>query len=174
MHSTVTWACEHFQDYLVGLCFQVETDHKRLVPLLSTKPLDQLPIRVQRFRLQMMRFEYVITHVLGKQLQIADALSRSPVSLATDAYYELQRDVNAYVDLLVQTLPTSDHQLQVVKNAQANDETCTQIKSYCLNGWPDHTRLQGTLKRYLPVKDELSVTSGLLLRDNRLVILQSL
>ena len=112
--------------------------------------------------------------VSSKQLQIADALSRSPVSLATDAYYELQGDVIAYVDLLVQTLPTSDHQLQVVKNAQANDGTCTQIKSYCLNGWPDHTRLQGILKKYRPVKGELSVTSGLLLRDNRLVILQSL
>ena len=66
----------------------------------------------------MMRFEYVITHVPGKQLQIADALSRSPVSLATDAYYELQRDISAYVDLLVQTLPASDHRLQVVKNAK--------------------------------------------------------
>ena len=122
----------------------------------------------------MMSFEYVITHVPGKQLQIADALSRSPVSLATDADYELQKDVSAYVDLLVQTLPASDHQLQVVKKAQDSDETCTQIKSYCLNGWPDRTRLQGTLKKYLPVKDELSVTSGLLLRGNRLVIPQPL
>ena len=51
---------------------------------------------------------------------------------------------------------------------------CTQIKFYCLNGWPNRTRLQGTVKKYLPVKDELSVTSGLLLRGNRFVIPQSL
>ena len=50
----ITWACERFQNYLLGLRFQIETDHKPLVPLLSTKPLDQLPIRVQRFRLRMM------------------------------------------------------------------------------------------------------------------------
>ena len=55
---------------LIGLHFQIETDHKPLVPLLSAKPLDQLPIRVQRFRLRMMRFDYVITHVPGKNLQI--------------------------------------------------------------------------------------------------------
>ena len=115
----------------------------------------------------------MIIHVPGKQLQIADALSQSPVSLATDADYELQKDVSTY-DLLVQTLPASDHQLQVVKKAQDSNETCTQIKSYCLNGWPDRTRLQGTLKKYLPVKDELSVTSGLLLRGKRLVIPQPL
>ena len=63
----------------------------------------------------MMRFDYVITHVPGKQLQIANALSRSPVSLATDADYQFQKDVSAYVDLLVQTLPATNHQLQVVQ-----------------------------------------------------------
>ena len=42
----VTWACERFLDYLIGLHFTVETDHKPLVPLLSTKTLDQLPVRV--------------------------------------------------------------------------------------------------------------------------------
>lgn len=47
----VTWTCECFQGYLIGLHFTVETDHKPLVPLLSTKTLDQLPARVQHFRL---------------------------------------------------------------------------------------------------------------------------
>ena len=133
----VTWACEHFQNYLLGLHFQIETDHKPLVPLLSAKPLDQLPIRVQRFHLRMMRFDYVITHVPEKNLQIADALSRSPVSSATTAHSELQKDVSAYVDLLMQILPATDHQLQVVKDAQNSDAFCSQIKSYCQHGGPD-------------------------------------
>ena len=81
---TVTWACEHFQDYLIGLHFTVETDHKPLVSLLLTKILDRLAVRVQRFRLQKICFDYSIIHVPGAQLQIADALSRSPVSAASD------------------------------------------------------------------------------------------
>ena len=36
----VTWACECFSHYLRGAKFRVETDHKPLVPLLSTKLLD--------------------------------------------------------------------------------------------------------------------------------------
>ena len=170
----VTWACERFQNYLLGLHFQIETDHKPLVLLLSNKPLDQLPIRVQRFRLRMMRFDYIIAHVPGKQLQIADALSRAPVSSATDADYQFQKEVSAYVELMIQTLPATVHQLQVVQEAQDSDVTCTQIKSYYQHGWPDQMRLQGTLKQYFPVKDELSVTNDLLLRGNRLVIPQSL
>ena len=50
----VTWACERFQDYLVGLQFHIETDHKPLVPLLTSKNLDELLIRVQCFRLRLM------------------------------------------------------------------------------------------------------------------------
>jgi len=81
----VTWACERFQDYLIELTFSIETDHKPLVPLLSAKNLDELPLRVQRFRLRMMRFNYSISHVPGKYLYTADALSRAPVSSSNSA-----------------------------------------------------------------------------------------
>ncbi|KAL5500080.1 hypothetical protein EMCRGX_G011580 [Ephydatia muelleri] len=41
----VTWACERFRDFLTGLQFQIETDHKPLVPLLGSKNLEDLPLR---------------------------------------------------------------------------------------------------------------------------------
>ena len=50
----VTWACERFWDYLLGIGFHVETDHKPLVPLFSSNNLDELPLRVQRFRMRLM------------------------------------------------------------------------------------------------------------------------
>ena len=53
-----TWACERLSDYLVGLKFHIQTDHKPLVPLFSTKDLEELPVRVQRFRMRMMRFDF--------------------------------------------------------------------------------------------------------------------
>lgn len=40
----VTWACNRFQDYLTGLSFHIETDHKHLVLLLSTRNLDEIRI----------------------------------------------------------------------------------------------------------------------------------
>ena len=59
----ITWACEKFSDYVLGRRFAIETDHKPLVPLLSTKLFDNLPLRVLRFRLQLMRFDFTIHHV---------------------------------------------------------------------------------------------------------------
>ena len=71
----ITWACEKFDFYYMGKAFQIETDHKPLVSLLGEKNLSQLPLHVQRFKLQMMRFDYKIFHTLRKCL--ADTLSKS-------------------------------------------------------------------------------------------------
>lgn len=78
-----TWACEKFSNYLLGMKFTLETDHKPLVPLLGNKELDQLPPRVLRFRLRLARFNYSIVHVPGKFLYTADALSRDPLHCIT-------------------------------------------------------------------------------------------
>ena len=72
----VTWACQKFDFYLVGRKFQIETDHKPLVPLLGNKDLSQLPLRVQRFKMRLMRYDFDIFHSPGSQMFIADNLSR--------------------------------------------------------------------------------------------------
>ena len=74
----ITWACDRFADYLMGLQFHVETDHKPLVPLLSAKRLNELPIRVQRFHMRVMRYTFSISHVPGKSLVMADTIVKSP------------------------------------------------------------------------------------------------
>ena len=73
----IVWACEKFSDYVLGKRIQLETDHKPLVPLLGKTNLDCLPPRVLRFRIRLMRFDYSISHVPGKFLYTADALSRA-------------------------------------------------------------------------------------------------
>ena len=44
-----TWACEKFPNYILGAKFTIETDHKPLVPLLSTTDLHNLLLRVLHF-----------------------------------------------------------------------------------------------------------------------------
>lgn len=83
----------------------------------------------------MIQFDYSITHVPGKQLQIANAISRLQIFSATAADCKFQSDICLYVDFVVQCLPMTDHQLQVVRQMQDTDTTCTQLKSYCQNGW---------------------------------------
>ena len=120
-----TWACERFQDYLIGTTFTIETDHKPLVPLLSSKPLDTVPIRVLRFRLRLMRFHFQIIHVPGKELNTADTLSRAPLNSSNENDYERSKQVDAYVDAIVNNLPASEERLELILKEQEKDQVCT-------------------------------------------------
>ena len=92
----ITWACERFGEYLIGMNFEVQTDHKPLVSLLGAKNLEELPARIQRFRMRLMRFTFTITHIPGKDLTIADTLSRAPTGSATDADTQFSHDIEMY------------------------------------------------------------------------------
>ena len=132
----LTWACERYSDYLVGLQFKIETDHKPLVPLFSSKLLDELPIRVQRFRMRMMRFNFSISHVPGKNLTIADTLSRAPCSSSTNNDRLLLEETNAksYVQVMIQALPATENRLEEIRRRQKEDEVRKQIVKYCQRG----------------------------------------
>lgn len=52
-----TCACERLADYLVGKTFHIETDHKPLVALLGSKNLNEMPTRIQRLRMRLLRFQ---------------------------------------------------------------------------------------------------------------------
>lgn len=75
----LSWAWEHFQDFLLGKHFCLETDNKPLLSLLGTQALNPLPPRMQCFRMRLMSYSYSIVHILGKSLWTVDTWSRSPV-----------------------------------------------------------------------------------------------
>ena len=72
---------------LIGLKFHIHIDHKPLVPLFSTKQLEELPLRVQRFCLRMLRYNFTISHIPGKDLVVAYMLSRVPVSVPSSFFF---------------------------------------------------------------------------------------
>ncbi|GFO00878.1 Pol polyprotein [Plakobranchus ocellatus] len=63
-----TRASERFSEYILGSTYTIETDHKPLVPLLTTKELYKMPPRIQRFRLRLMRFSPNVDLELGNPI----------------------------------------------------------------------------------------------------------
>ena len=166
----VTWSCERFSDYLLGKTFHINTDHKPLVPLLSTKSLEELPVRIQRFKMRLMRYSFTISHVPGKSLVTADTLSRAPISKSPPCNDELCNEVEAYVDLLCRNLPASDTRITEIKQLQEKDQVCQQLTSYCRDGWPGKARTPCSIKPYVSVSGEITVLDGLLMRGSRIII----
>lgn len=104
----LSWACERYSQHLVGMEFQIQTDHKQFVPMFSVKALDELPLRVQRFRLGMMRFRSTMSHVPGEDLVVADMFSRAPVGTPTPEDVQQQHEGAAYIATVLKSVPASD------------------------------------------------------------------
>lgn len=169
----LTWACERFQDFITGIRFHLETDHKPLVPIFTTKNLDDLTPRLQRLRMRMMRYDFEIFYTPGKDLIAADALSRQPLQVK-DSNDELEDEIMGHVNQIVTHIPASDAKLEQIWTEQIRDPTFCQIASYVRNGWPDCNKLTKSLKPYFAVRDEIAEGNGLLMRGCRLIIPASL
>ncbi len=88
------------------------------MPLFSVKALEELPIRVQRFRMRMLRYRFNIEeHIPGKDLVVADMLSRAPTGLPTTEDQQLDQEGDAYIQAVMRSLPASDKVLEEVKQS---------------------------------------------------------
>ena len=74
----IVFGCTRFHDYIYGMVdVTVETDHKLLESILK-KPLYQAPIRLQKMIMTIQRYNIKVRYRPGKELVIADTLSRAP------------------------------------------------------------------------------------------------
>ena len=91
----------------------------------------------------------------GAELHTADTLSRAPVSEASEN------------ELTCENLTASKERLRAIKEQQEQDNDCRKLKEYCLGQTIEWT---GQLKRYYHVRNELTVSEGLLSRGATMVI----
>ncbi len=168
----IAWACDKFDRYLVGLKFNVETDHKPLVPILSSKFLDDLSPRLQRLRMKLLRFNFTVKHTPGKDLTTADLLSRKPIQEVQSSDGLLHRELRASAIGAVKLIPASTKMMSRVREAQRQSRVGQQLLDFIKNGWP--TSLPDELAEYARHQASLSTFRGLILYCQRLWIPHSM
>ena len=70
------FATNKYHQYIYGKHTMVESDHKPLEAIFSKK-LCEVPKRLQRMRMQLQAYNLTITYKKGKEMHVADALSRN-------------------------------------------------------------------------------------------------
>ena len=175
-YIAITWACDKLATYILGKKVHIKTDHKPLVPLLSTKLLDNMPPRVLQFHLQVARHDYTISLVPGKYLYTAVTVSRAPITsqVDADANSATVEQAEALMEMCVSHLPASTHRINVYRTSQAVDPTCSTVINYWHQGWPDKNEVNQELIPYRTVRGEQTVHNNLLLRGSRIIVQQPL
>ena len=78
------FALEKFDQYVYGRPTKVCTDHKPLESVIR-KPLHDAPRQLQRLLMRMQRYDISLEYIPGRQLPIADTLSRAPCGTSSQA-----------------------------------------------------------------------------------------
>ena len=88
---------------------------------MTYKHLDNLPPRILRFHLRLMRFDYQIVHVPGKYLYTADTLSRAPLPTdSNDESCKQQEEVEHFIQSVVSHLPASKERFETLAGNPTN------------------------------------------------------
>ncbi|KAK3920529.1 hypothetical protein KUF71_009800 [Frankliniella fusca] len=147
---SLPWTFERLSLFLNRLSgFELCTDHKPLIPILSTKPISDLSPRLQRFRMRLLPYVYDILHVPGKELHIPDILS------------------SANVD----SWPVTPAKKKEILIAQQNDQVCSQLSSFVTQGWPRNLNAwPNHLKGYFSVIQDLNIQLGAVCNGNQILI----
>ena len=146
--------------YLLGRSFVAESDHKPL-EMIAMKNLVNAPPRLQRMLLELQRYDVTIKYRPGKEMQLADALSRCPAR----ASQEIKLDMR--VDYIAFTKPW----IEKLKDSTQRDPILVTVYQLTQQGWLHQRRHVPRLaRRYWDFRDELSTDDGMLLKGPRLVI----
>lgn len=167
----IVFACERFTHYVYGREVLVQSDHKPLESIFS-KPLSSTTPRLQRMMIRLGRYRLHIRYTPGKEMHIADALSRAYLCEVTSpAEKDLAEELDVLVHAILSHMPEDGNKLQEIRSATADDPVLSQVARFTTEGMPTSWKtLPAEFKQYRQILPDLYTVDGIILKDRRMVI----
>ena len=169
---------DKWHQYLYGKHdITVHTDHQPLETIFK-KPLSKAPRRLQRMMLKLQRYQFSVRYKKGKELYVADTLSRAPVAdqpSAPDAKqgYEVFRLEIAEMDIEPNRITSET--MQQIKQETTKDSVLVSLCDVVASGWPaERKETPEHLRQYWSFRDEISVYDGVAYRSHQVIVPSSL
>ena len=159
---------EHNHNYDYGRKVILWTNHKLLVSI-SKKPLVSVPKRLQRLLLRVQQYDYEICYKPGKDMELADTLSRAYLT----EYERSAPEVEVEHIHATHFLPVPEHQLKELQET-ACDQTLQTLNKALVDGFPNTKQeLSAAIHLYFQLPYELSIHDGIIFKGLRCVIPQT-
>ena len=125
----VVFSCMRFHHYLYGREFIYQSDHKSLEDT-HLKHLSNDPPRLKRLLLKIQPYTFDIKYVPGKDISMAEALSRVSPNEKTEIK-------GSHVTIHELTPQLSRIQIEFIQKATQQDKTLQLLIQQMLKGWPE-------------------------------------
>lgn len=104
--------------------------------------------------LQIQKYDIQLIYKPGKQLIIADALSRAYIKEQTSENFD--NEIQAQVCLIISELNVTKEKLNEITSETLKDQELISLKKVILEGWPkNHKKLKDYISHMLNVKKSL-------------------
>ena len=170
---TIVSCMDKWHQYLYGKHdITVHTDHQPLETIFK-KPLTKAPRRLQRMMLKLQRYQFTVRYKKGKELYVADTLSRAAVtghpSSTAKQECEVFRLEIAEMDL--EPNQVTPDTLKRIRRETAKDPVLAPLHMVIMNGWPSERKeTPEPLRLYWNFRDEISVFDGVLYRSHQVIV----
>ena len=126
---SIVFSLNKFHQYVFGRKVKIENDHKPISSIVL-KPLCNAPKRLQGMLLNVLQYDVEICHKQGKEMYLADTLSRSFLPIKDHKEIEFERIS------MVDYLPVRKERLTEIRLETEKDETLQNWNIYCsLEQW---------------------------------------
>ena len=154
------FGAERFHTYVFGRSFRIKSDHKPLEQI-NLKNLADAPARLQRMLLRLQNYDVKITYRPGREMLVADTLSRYAPIPAPDIA----------LDLAIHHVHITLEKKIAFQQSIKEDPLLRSLAETIITGWPEDIKdLPNALQPYHAHRDILTVEDGLILRGEALII----
>jgi hypothetical protein len=167
----IVFACNKFAQYVYGRHTLVHSDHKPL-EVIFKKSICQTTPRLQRMLLALLKFDLEVVYKPGKEMHIADALSRAYLTTPlSPAERELAEDIDVTVHTVLHDSNLSCNTLRDVMSATDADPVLSQLRELVRHGFPsDISLLPEALRCYHSIVHSIHEVDGVLLHEEKVII----
>ena len=150
-----------FHTYIYGCHITVYSDHKPL-EMIQKKPIHAAPPHLQRMLLRLQKYDYNIVYKPGKEMTLADRLSRFP-SRSENLPIELHHNI--------QHITFTSDKTNIIRGSTERDPVLYTVYCITLNVWPSRFQeVPHIAHQYWGARDELTIDNGLLLKGEGVCI----
>lgn len=163
----IKFAVRKFHKYIWGRRITVQSDHLPLVSIFKKNICQIISDRIVRMRLSLLKYDLDVQYLPGKDMLIADHLSRN----FPEESYDNEIEITDFVHNIYKVNNLLN--LELIRKETKENPSLAKIITYLIEGWPQskcYLEANELIRHFFKLKNELICNDGIIYYQDRIVI----